>query len=280
MAFLTDGTTSSESVEWGTPRREFDPLNALSDFTLDPAASHANALVSILINILQTAIFVMAFYLLFIVLGMRASAIRGDFLLYIMSGIFLYMVHTRTVTAVISSEGPASAMMKHAPMTTAISITSAALGALYIQILSMAVVLYVYHVGWGPITIQAPAGAFAMVMVAWFSGFAVGLVFLAIKPWFPSFVSIASMVYTRANMIASGKKFVANSLPGYMLPFFSWNPLFHAIDQARGFTFVNYNPHVTSLWYPIWVSLALTMLGLMGEFYTRKHASVSWSARR
>ncbi len=44
MAFLTSGTTSSESVEWGTPPREFAPLDAIYDFTLDPAASHANAL--------------------------------------------------------------------------------------------------------------------------------------------------------------------------------------------------------------------------------------------
>jgi hypothetical protein len=26
--------------------------------------------------------------------------------------------------------------------------------------------------------------------------------------------------------------------------------------------------------------LVLLMIGLMGEFYTRKHASISWNARR
>ncbi|RVT83393.1 ABC transporter permease [Rhodobacteraceae bacterium CCMM004] len=242
--------------------------------------THANALVAILMNILQTVVFVMAFYLLFSVLDMRGAAIRGDFLLYIMSGIFLYMVHTRTVTAILGSEGPASPMMKHAPMTTAVAIASAALGALYIQILSMSVVLYVYHVGWGPITIHDPAGAMGMVILAWFTGVAIGIVFLAMKPWAPSFVQMAAMIYTRANMIASGKMFVANSMPGYLLAFFSWNPLFHTIDQARGFTFINYNPHNSSLSYPIYVGIALLMVGLMGEFYTRKHASVSWSARR
>ncbi|SFO94192.1 ABC transporter permease [Tranquillimonas alkanivorans] len=242
--------------------------------------THSNAVLAIAVNILQTVIFVFAFYVLFAVVGIRGSAIRGDFLLYIMSGVFLYMAHTRTVTAVVKSEGPASAMMKHAPMTTAVSISSAALGALYIQVLSMSLVLYVYHAAWGPVTIADPAGALGMVLLAWFSGVAVGMVFLALKPWFPTFVSMATTVYTRANMIASGKMFVANQLPGYMLAFFSWNPLFHTIDQARGFTFINYNPHNTSLLYPIWVSLALLMVGLMGEFYTRKHASASWSARQ
>ncbi len=242
--------------------------------------THANAWVAILTNIMQTVIFVVAFYLMYVVLGIRSAAIRGDFLLYIMTGIFLYMVHTRTVTAVVRSEGPASAMMKHAPMTTAVAIASAALGALYIQLLSMGVVLYVYHAVFGPITIHDPAGALGMVILSWASGVAVGIVFLAIKPWAPTFVQMATTVYNRTNMIASGKMFVANQLPGYMLAFFDWNPLFHSIDQARGFTFVNYFPHNSSIAYPVVVTLALLMIGLMGEFYTRRSASLSWSARR
>lgn len=242
--------------------------------------THANALVAILMNVVQTAIFVLTFYLLFHFLGMRGSAIRGDFLLYIMSGIFLYLIHTKTMVAVVASEGPASAMMKHAPMTTAIAIAAAALCALYVQLLSMGIVLYIYHVAFTPITIYQPAGAFGMIMISWLSGVAVGMLFLALKPWAPEFVSVGAMIYTRANMIASGKMFVANSLPPKMLNFFDWNPLFHTIDQARGFTFINYSPHNSDWHYPIYVSLALLMIGMMGEFYTRKHASMSWDARR
>lgn len=242
--------------------------------------THSNALMSILMNIVQTVIFVLAFYLLFTVLGMRGMAIRGDFLLYIMTGIFLYMVHTRTVSAVLGAEGPSSQMMKHAPMTTAVTISSAALGALYVQILSMLVVTYVYHVGWGPITIHYWPGAFAMILLAWASGVAVGILLFALKPWFPSFTQTLSMIYQRANMLASGKMFVANAMPGYMLAWFDWNPLFHAIDQARGFTFVNYFPHNSSAIYPLKVTAALLLVGLMAEFYTRTHASLSWDATR
>jgi ABC-type polysaccharide/polyol phosphate export permease len=81
-------------------------------------------------------------------------------------------------------------------------------------------------------------------------------------------------------MIASGKMFVVNMLPPTMYKMFSWNPLFHNIDQARGFIFINYFPHKTSLMYPVYVGIVLVMLGLIGEFYTRRHASLSWSARR
>jgi len=65
-----------------------------------------------------------------------------------------------------------------------------------------------------------------------------------------------------------------------MLAMFDWNPLFHAIDQARGYVFINYNPHYSSISYPMQVSIVLIMVGLMLEFYTRKNASVSWEAAR
>lgn len=242
--------------------------------------THSNALAGILLNMLQTLILVAVFYVMYAVLGMRGSALRGDFLLYIMSGIFLYMTQVKTLGAVVGSEGPASPMMHHAPMNTFISITSAALAQLYVQVLSVVVVLYIYHIAFVRISIENVAGAFGMLMLAWFSGFAIGLIFLSVKPWFPQFASVGSTIYTRANMIASGKMFVANKLPANMLAMFSWNPLFHIIDQARGFVFVNYNPHYSNWLYPLILSFVLMMIGFIGEAYTRKHVSISWGARR
>ena len=119
-----------------------------------------------------------------------------------------------------------------------------------------------------------------MLLLAWVAGAAIGMVFLALKPWFPTFVSIASTVYARANMIASGKMFVANTLPTFMLKMFDWNPLFHTIDQSRGFIFINYYPRNSSITYPLVLGLIFLMLGLMGDFYTRKNASLSWGAKR
>lgn len=242
--------------------------------------THNNAFAAIFINVLQMLIFVLVFYLMFSILGLRGSAIRGDFLLYIMSGIFLFITHTKSMSAVVGSEGPASPMMQHAPMNTIIAIASAAIGALYIQVLSLGIILFGYHVAIAPVVIEEPAAAFGMLIVAWFTGVALGLVLLALKPWMPQVVNIFSTIYQRANMIASGKMFVANSLPGFMLSMFDWNPLFHAIDQARGFVFINYNPRYTDWHYAMWVGIVLVMIGLMGEFYTRRHASLSWSARR
>ncbi len=242
--------------------------------------SHNNAFIAIGTNLLQSVLFVLIFYLMFTVMGLKSMAVRGDFLLFVMSGVFLFMCHTKAVSAVAGAEGPNSPMMQHAPMNTLIAITSAALGSLYIQVLSMFVILFIYHVAVTPIEIEDPTSTFGMVLLAWFTGCGVGLIFMSLKPWFPGAVTIMTMIYQRANMIASGKMFLANSLPGFMLAMFDWNPLFHSIDQARGYVFLNYNPHHTSWEYALWVGMVLLMVGLMGEFYTRQHVSLSWNARR
>lgn len=242
--------------------------------------SHRDALFAILVNILQTLIMVGAFVGLFEILGMRAAAIRGDFLLYVMSGIFVFMVHVKALMAVAGAEGPASPMMQHLPMSTTVSIWAAAFSALYIQVISLGAILFVYHLVWTPVEIHQPVGAVAMLGLAWFFGVAVGSIFLALKPWLPGPVGIMQQIYTRVNMFASGKMFVANTLPASMVVMFAWNPLFHIIDQGRGFIFINYNPMKTSITYPIIISVILLVIGLIGESFTRKRVSLSWSAVR
>lgn len=242
--------------------------------------THRNAVVGLVMNVVQALVMVLIFYVMMNLLGLRNAAIRGDYLLYLMSGIFLYMTFVRSMSAVVKSDGPTSAMMQHAPMNTIVAILSSALSTLYIQILSIFVILFAYHVGINRIEIDDPIGALGMIVMAWFCGLSIGTMFLAASPWFPGFVGILNTVFARANMIASGKMFVANTLSASMLAIFDWNPLFHIIDQTRGFVFLNYNPHNSSLIYPFYVGLACLAIGLMGEFFTRRHVSISWYATR
>ena len=241
--------------------------------------TQGNAILGLFTNIFQTVLLIAVFYFMMTFMGMRSNAVRGDFVLYLMSGIFLYMTHSKAMGAVMGADGSTSAIMKHAPMNTLVSILGAALGSLYLQMLSLVVVLYVYHTVWGPITIEDPWGAFEMLMLSWLSGVAIGTVFLGFKPWSPHLAGMVQTIYSRINMIASGKMFLANTLPEWMRHMFDWNPLFHTIDQARGDVFINYNPHFSSVTYPLYVTLICLVIGLMAEFYTRQHASASWSAR-
>ena len=76
------------------------------------------------------------------------------------------------------------------------------------------------------------------------------------------------------------KMFLANTLTPHLLSFFDWNPLFHCIDQARGFAFVNYVSRNSNWEYAFYFGLVFLLIGMMSEFYTRKHASASWIARQ
>ncbi|WP_322893261.1 MULTISPECIES: ABC transporter permease [unclassified Yoonia] len=243
-------------------------------------SSHRNAVIGLVLTMVQSLVMIIAFLVMFMLLGVKSSPIRGDFLLFVMSGIFMFMTHIKTVSSVAGGGSPVAAMMQHAPMNTIIGIISAAVSTLYQQVLTMMIILSVYHIAITPITIHNPVGAFGMLLLSWFSGVAVGMLFLALNPWIPDLAGLIRSMYIRINMIASGKMFVVNTLPATMVSIFDWNPLFHIIDQTRGFVFLNYNPHVTSISYPIYLSLTLIMIGLMGEFYTRKSVSVSWFASR
>ncbi len=244
----------------------------------DIRKSNSNAVVGLIVNVIQSTMMLATFWFMFNVLGLRGSAVRGDYMLYMMSGIFMYMTHVKTVRAVSKAEGPTSAMMKHAPMNTIVSIAGQSLAALYQQVLAALVILFVYNTVFNRIEIEYPVAAFSMLLLAWIYGIGVGMVFKAAMPWAPDFFKVAMTVYTSANMIASGKMFLANSLPTRIMFWFSWNPLFHIIDQARGFVFLNYNPHYTSITYAVVFSLVMIFLGLLGDTFTRQYASASWSA--
>jgi ABC-type polysaccharide/polyol phosphate export permease len=216
-------------------------------------------------SLMQSVLFVAAFYLMFTIIGARTMAIRGDFMLYLLSGIFMYLVHIQALQAVMGSENSTSPMMQHAPMNTLVAILSSAISVLYIKTISLLVILFVLHTLFQPIEMYDWSGAMMMYLLAWGSGCAIGLILMAFKPWAPDVVTIIQLVYVRANMIASGKMFVANTLPGFMLAMFDWNPLFHIIDQTRGFVFVNYVPHYSNWQYPLYATLGLIMIGMMGN---------------
>jgi len=66
---------------------------------------HRIPLMSLVNAVMKSLIFVLSFVLMFEILGMRAAAIRGDFIIYLMTGIFMFMTHLAAIGAV--SNAPA-----------------------------------------------------------------------------------------------------------------------------------------------------------------------------
>ena len=246
----------------------------------DIRKTDGNALRGLFKEIMQTLIMMVVFYFMINILGLRGAAVRGNFVLFLMTGIFLFMTHNRAVGKISGSGSATNPMLKHAPVSTLLLIMSAALSSIYIQMLAMGIVLLLTHVLLEPIVFYDFKGFMLCFFIAWASGAAIGLVFLALTPFAPTTINLISTVYTRANMIFSGKMFLASTLPGFILPMFLWNPLFHTIDQARGYTFINYTPRVTNLTYPIVITLSFLVIGMMLEHWARKYVSESWSRRQ
>ncbi len=242
--------------------------------------SDGNALRGLLKEIMQMVIMLAVFYAMINILGLRGSVVRGNFVLFLMSGIFLFMTHVKAVGKIAGSGSSTNPMLKHAPVTTLLLIIAAAFSTLYIQVLSMAAILLVAHVLIEPIVFYDFKGFMFCFFVAWSSGVAVGVLFLSLTPFAPSTMGILTALYQRANMVFSGKMVLASTIPGYVLPMFTWNPLFHAIDQARGYAFINYNARVTTLTYPIILTLILLIIGMMFEHWARKYVSESWARRQ
>lgn len=270
---------TTNTSAWRTLNRFVDFLGLVYHATVrDVRKGKGNALMALATEILQGCILVAFFYVLIEFMGMRGVAVRGSFILYVMTGVFLFMTHNKAVGAV-SGGGPTNPMLQHAPVTTLMLITSGAMSALYTQFLAVIVITFVANVIIDPFTVYDLKGVSLCFLLAWFSGVAIGILFLSLRPFFPTAIGIIQQIYTRANMIFSGKMFLASNLPGYILPFFIWNPLFHTIDQARGYAFVNYTAKVTTLLYPIVLSLVFILIGMMIEHWSRKYVSDSWKAR-
>ena len=244
-------------------------------------SQHSNAVLAIVVSILQILVMAVVFYTIMTFMGRGGiTKIRGEFVLYVLSGVFLFITHIQSIGAMAGVGAGNNPMMLHSPMNVMVMMLAAAFGTLYTQLTAVLIILFIYSVAVNPLEIQDPGGAFGMFILAWFTGCAIGLVFLSLKPWFPKTTEMVSNIYRRLNMIFSGKMFVANALGGSMLMMFAWNPLFHIIDQCRGYVFRNYFPRNTNWEYALWVGIVLLMIGLMAEFFTRQHVSKSWDARR
>src|SRR5690606_38478790 len=114
---------------------------------------HRNAIVGLALTVLQSMMMIAAFMVLFLFMGLRSSPVRGDFLIFMMSGIFLYMTHIQAISAVAMSGRQAKTMSLHGPMTSAVAISAGALGVLYRQTLASLVILSAYYV-YQPFTLE------------------------------------------------------------------------------------------------------------------------------
>ena len=106
-------------------------------------SSRQNAVAGLISSMMQTVIFILAFYFMFQLIDIRTSPIKGDYMLYVISGIAMHITHNSAVMVVAGAEGPTSTILQLAPMNTLISTCSSALRALYTQVITLSKILLI-----------------------------------------------------------------------------------------------------------------------------------------
>jgi len=215
-------------------------------------SSGNNAMLGLLNEIATSLLMVGMFWVMYTFLGLKGLTIRGDFMIFLMTGIFLFLTHNKAIGSVMGAANASNPIMKHSPMTTIVSILSSSFAALYLQVLAFVVILTILHILRGNLDIYQPMGLLLPFFLSWASGCTIGLLFMNLKPLAPKAVTMIATIYKRANMITSGKMIPANFMSAKMVAFFDWNPIFHTIDQARGAAFVNYQPRNSDLYKRQW----------------------------
>jgi capsular polysaccharide transport system permease protein len=77
-------------------------------------------------------------------------------------------------------------------------------------------------------------------------------------------------VLTRPLFFVSGIFYVPSQLPPEARDVLYWNPVLHLVEWFRHGLYPSYNSLVLDMWYPIYVGVFLTLLGLAGERFLRR----------
>jgi capsular polysaccharide transport system permease protein len=113
---------------------------------------------------------------------------------------------------------------------------------------------------------------FAFWACVWL-GFAFGLTICSLKRFVPMIEEWLTPV-RRAGIFVSGVIFTAASLPSWMLPYLSWNPLFRAIEVARECWHPSYQSPIADPMYVFLVAFALTAFAITAERLTRRYSTI------
>lgn len=240
---------------------------------------HRSPIAGLASDIFQSVLYVIFFLFFMNVMGMRQAAIRGSEVLYIMTGVFLFLVHIRAVGAVMGTKGPLNPMNLHSSMNTLLNILSATIATLYTQILAFIIMMFAANVLFERMEIHDPKRFAFAFFVAWISGIAIGNLMLSLSVFFPKMMRIIAQMFQRLNMVFSGKFFLANTVPNSIFWMFSWNPLFHTIDFCRDAAFINYTATRTNIHHALWVTFGVFVFSFMLDHWGRKYASESWKSR-
>lgn len=200
--------------------------------------------------------------------------VRGNFELFVLTGVGHFLLHNMLVSSVSGAEKQSSLNLNMVGVDSFTALFSNVLSQLYLiafAIFVLLVLIYYYSIGKTyQLELNDPIFFTKCILLGLGWAFAMGYFFRALQGFIPAVAKPLNMLYRRMGMITSGKMFLANSIPSSMFAIYSWNPLFHIIDQTRSAVFLNYTAFRTSLEYPFKMTIIFLFLGFSGDFILRR----------
>ena len=217
--------------------------------------------------------FCLIFYFVMTFLRLTSLAVRGDLMVFIIIGIGFFFAAKMTMMAALQGMTNSWDMAAHPHLSPVLFVYAKSLAVFYNYFIAIVILFIGNGLINGVFELQTPILFFPLFTLGWLCGMGAGMVlgFMVFYFWW---ATVFKRVFLKIMFITSGKFTNANVIPNDALPFFTWNPMFHLIDQMRGAAFVNYTPQNTNMVYPIIVTFFLVVGGHILHDYMLRHRNV------
>lgn len=217
--------------------------------------------------------FCLAFYFIMTFAGLTGLAVRGDLMIFIIIGIGFFFAAKMTLMASLQAMTGSWDMAAHPHLSPVLFVYAKSMSIYYNYFIAIVILYLGNGMLGGSYQLQSPIMFFPLFTLCWLCGMGAGMV-LGFLMFYFSWAQMFKRIFLKIMFITSGKFTNANVIPNEVLPFFTWNPMFHLIDQMRGAAFVNYTPHNTNLTYPIIVMFFLVVGGHILHDYMLRQRNV------
>ena len=215
----------------------------------------------------------MFFSIMIIMLLLRGIGvnIRGEFGFFVLSGVALFMLHNKIITALMLKKGT-DPMLAILSISRGMMILGAIIHTVYMQFFVTCILFFGCVIIYGTVPVFDWNMLIFCYLLTILWSVSLGSIFLALLPLSPEIFKKIAMMYRRVGMVTSGKMIPGNllGLMGRFQGLFLFNPLFHLIDQSRGAMFQHYVPNVSNIYFPIQMSAAVFAVSSIIYFALKK----------
>jgi capsular polysaccharide transport system permease protein len=255
---------SARLTPWSFQLRVIKAL-VLRDFV----ARYGNSRLGFVWFVIQPILYMVTLLLVFTVRD-RLAPPNIPLLIFLMTGFPVYHVFAGMWSQMSGGSNAGDPLLMFPQITQMDLLIAKAVLEFASQFVAMVFITIAFVVIGG---MELPADPWAVILCYWAAqllGLGLGLNIGALRRLFPTIETWTSPV-RRLGGFVSGVIHVAAAMPLFLLPYFSWNPVFKTIEMARQSWYPTYQTPIWDPWYVVWCIIGLLAAGLVLERGTRRY---------